>query len=336
VTVHLARVAAAAVAVAALALVAQLGGAAARETAPEPRVAAFFYPWYGTPQHDGAWRHWDQRGAQPPARIASAFYPSRGAYSSGDARVLAAQMRELRAAGVDDVVVSWWGRGEPEDARLHAVAAAARSAGLTVAAHLEPYAARTAATAARDIEYLQSLGIGDVYVYGAQDQPAESWHEALDHLTGVRVFAQTSLVGFAARAGFEGVYTYDVLAYGPATFARLCGQARRAGLLCAPSVGPGFDARRAVGETRVKPRRAGATYDGMWRSAIRARPAIVTITSYNEWHEGTQIEPAQRRRGYRSYEGAWGLHGRAAERAFLDRTAEWSARFRARAAFAAS
>jgi hypothetical protein len=61
----------------------------------------------------------------------------------------------------------------------------------------------------------------------------------------------------------------------------------------------------------------------MWRAAIRARAAIVTVTSYNEWHEGTQIEPA---RG--GYDGAYGTAGREAERAYLDRTALWAARFR--------
>jgi hypothetical protein len=62
----------------------------------------------------------------------------------------------------------------------------------------------------------------------------------------------------------------------------------------------------------------------MWRGALRARADLVTITSYNEWHEGTQIEPARAGQGhYESYEGAWGLGGRAAERAYLDRTAFW-------------
>ena len=57
----------------------------------------------------------------------------------------------------------------------------------------------------------------------------------------------------------------------------------------------------------------------------------MTITSYNEWHEGTQIEPARAvGRAYLSYDGAWGLHGRAAQRAYLDRTAYWVGRLRAR------
>ena len=66
----------------------------------------------------------------------------------------------------------------------------------------------------------------------------------------------------------------------------------------------------------------------MWRAAIQAHADRVTITSYNEWHEGTQIEPAAagRHGAYRyfSYDGAWGLHGPAAQSAYLARTRYWS------------
>jgi hypothetical protein len=81
----------------------------------------------------------------------------------------------------------------------------------------------------------------------------------------------------------------------------------------------------------------GKTYDGMWRAAIAAEPDRITITSYNEWHEGTQIEPARRHPGtilgeYASYEGAYGRTGEAAERAYLARTAYWTKTYRVAAA----
>jgi hypothetical protein len=67
----------------------------------------------------------------------------------------------------------------------------------------------------------------------------------------------------------------------------------------------------------------------MWQAAIRAAPDVVTVTSYNEWHEGTQIEPARAAGGpYASYDGAWGLRGAPAQRAYLDRTATWVSRLR--------
>ena len=73
-------------------------------------------------------------------------------------------------------------------------------------------------------------------------------------------------------------------------------------------------------------RQNGATYDNLWKAAIKAHPDGVTITSFNEWGEGTQIEPAAARRGYSAYDGAWGLLGTAAQRAYLTRTAYWSGR----------
>jgi hypothetical protein len=58
---------------------------------------------------------------------------------------------------------------------------------------------------------------------------------------------------------------------------------------------PGWD------ESRVQPprnapkvfaRRDGALYDEAWKGATASNPEWVTITSWNEWYEGTQIEPA--------------------------------------------
>jgi hypothetical protein len=314
----------------AAALVVAPAGARPRDgVAPKPssRVAIFYYPWYGTPSRDGDYQHWQQHGWAPPGDIASSYYPARGLYSSSDPSVLGAQMADIAGAGVGVVIVSWWGAGSVEDARLPAVVAAARSFGLRVAIHVEPYTDRTPATVVEDVLRLRRLGISDFYIYDSTSYPDAEWASVNHGFYGVRLFANTALPGKAAAGGFAGLYTYDVYQYDGSSFPRVCESARSLRLLCAPSVGPGYDAR-AIGDARIRSRANGATYDGMWRSAIRARADIVTITSYNEWHEGTQIEPCvEAGMRYMSYDGAWGLVGRSAQRAYLDRTAMWTGRY---------
>jgi len=186
-------------------------------------------------------------------------------------------------------------RASTDDSSPAIVASASRR-GVTVAAHIEPYQGRTVESIASDIAYLAgSYGIRTFYIYRAFDFSPADWaenHPLLHPIPDITLYAQTGLAGAAAAARFDGVYTYDILLWGPDSFRRLCKQARKAGLACLPSVGPGYDASRATGDLRVKSRRNGATYDAMWKGAIRAHADGVTITSYNEWHEGTQIEPA--------------------------------------------
>ncbi len=323
-----------------------LSGAASAAARPAasvavPRVSAFYYPWYGTPTPDGAYQHWNQDGHAPPNNIASAYYPLRGVYSSSSALVVSAQMDEIRSAGIDQIDVSWWGQGSAEDQRMPLVVADARTDGITVAAHLEPYGGRTVASTVADMQYLeQHYGIRTFYVYRAPDFPAAEWaaaQTAIHASGGVTDFAQTGMVGWAAAAGFDGVYTYDIVTFTGNMFHRFCAEAHKKHLICAPSVGPGYDAKRGDGDTHFKPRRNGGTYDAMWRAAIASSADQVTITSFNEWHEGTQIEPAapSRRLGrirYFSYDGAWGLHGPQAEFSYLARTGYWSDIFKSTSA----
>jgi len=293
------------------------------------RVAIFYYPWYSTPVRDGRWAHWYVEHDGAPV-LSTPYFPSRGLYSSSNAKIVAAQMREIAAAGVDTVVVSWWGFGSPENDRLELVTQAAQQQGLTVAVHVEPYHARTPARAAEDIARLQAeRGFTDFYLYDADREPAAAWVAALEPLAGVRIFGHTTLVGRAKASGFDGLYTYDVVTWNGSLFRRLCSQARAAGLLCAPSVGPGYDARLSTRDEAVRPRLHGVTYDRMWKTAIRAGADLVTITSYNEWQEGTQIEPARLQVGRPSYEGAWGKNGVAAQRGYLAATSGWVVRLRA-------
>lgn len=308
------------------ALLAALPTAGAESSAGSDRAAIFYYPWYSNPAKDGRWAHWYVEHDGAPV-LSTPYYPARGLYSSSNAKLVSAQMREIAGAGVGTVVVSWWGYDSPEHDRLLMVEQAATRYGLEVAIHVEPYRGRTPAGAAEDIGRLhREGGFTDFYVYDADRDPAAAWHEALASLSGVRIFGHTTLVGRAKLSGFDGLYTYDVVTWNGALFRRLCAQAHAAGLLCAPSVGPGYDARLATRHEVIRPRNGGGTYDRMWKTALRAGADIVTITSYNEWHEGTQIEPARAATSRPDYEGAWGKSGVAAQRSYLAATAYWAAR----------
>jgi hypothetical protein len=206
----------------------------------------------------------------------------------------------------------------------------ARRHGLAVGLHLEPYGARSSESIAADLAYAASLGVRDVYVYHPRDLDASEWAAIRQAAPAtLRLFAGTWLVGFASAGAFDGIYTYDFLTSHGGKLARLCAQAHAVNLVCAPSVGPGYDGRRAGEAPSLRGRRNGLTYDRLWAAALAAHPDVVSITSFNEWGEGTQIEPAAARRGYRGYEGSWGLTGAAAELAYLVRTAYWTGRFHA-------
>jgi hypothetical protein len=158
-------------------------------------VHAFFYLWYGNPETDGAYKHWNHEllphwnehtrkqyptdvRFQPPSNIHAPFYPQRGPYSSASRDTLQAQFEEMKSASIEVAAVSWWGRpdqpgttdtqGVSTDAMIPTVLAAAETAGIKVSFHLEPYHGRTAKTIRLDLAHIQNK-------YGAS--PALCRHE---------------------------------------------------------------------------------------------------------------------------------------------------------------
>ena len=279
----------------ALALLLALASAAAvarGHAATSGREASiFYYPWYGTPKLDGSYEHWDQNGHLPPLDLASSYYPARGPYSSRDPRVVEAQMRDIAGAGIREVVSSWWGQGSPEDQLLPMIMGMATKQGLQVAAQIEPYDDRSAESVAADLAHLQELGITRAYVYHPFEIDEADWASVLP-VPGMQVLAQTANVTRAQAAHFAGVYTYDDVTFGPA----LVRVALRAGAQGRPALRSirragvrraARDGRHAVPAAR---RRCDLRRDVEGRDPAGADR--ITITSYNEWHEGTQIEPA--------------------------------------------
>jgi hypothetical protein len=79
-------------------------------------VHAFYYPWYGSPEFDGDWLHWNHeflphwdpatdrkypKGRHhPPDDVGANFFPQLGPYSSKDPAVIDLHMKQMSEAGI--------------------------------------------------------------------------------------------------------------------------------------------------------------------------------------------------------------------------------------------
>lgn len=192
-----------------------------------------------------------------------------------------------------------------------------------IAIHMEPYPGRSITSVRDDIEYLitkyarfSSLHRGPdgrpfLYVYDSYHILSGAWGNLLHpqrelsirntqfDAVVIGLFLDNQHGRDMLDAGFDGFYTYfatDGFSHGSSStnWRNMCRFARSHRMLCILSVGPGYN------DTKIRPwnahnargREGGRYYADMFRKAIEAASDIISITSYNEWGEGTQIEPA--------------------------------------------
>ena len=296
----------------------------------------------------------------PPGEFGANFFPARGLYSSKDSGTLDGHMSEMKETGAGVVVMSWWRKGwgsekiETDTATLPILDAAAR-AGLRVAFHLEPYEGRSVSDVRNDVEYIVEAygshpafyrnadGMPVYYCYDSYRKPVADWAELLlprgsatvrgTALDGVYLglFLSRGHEVYATEGGFDGLYTY----FASTDFSdgarlsewpRMVSWSRERKKLFVPCVGPGYD------DTRIRPwnegarrgREGGGYYERMWEHATRAGAELVAVTSFNEWAEGTQIEPAREYRGKSGFE--YQGYGDGKEGHYIALTRKWVGR----------
>jgi len=207
----------------------------------------------------------------------------------------------------------------------------AEAAGLKVAFHLEPIK-RSVATMRRDLAYIfRTYGTHPAvykvnelpvfYVYDSYQLDTSEWAKLFACDSGNDCVRGTNLDGVffglvveenhlnqLVRGGFDGIYTYfavDGFSYGSTiqNWAHISQFAKQHELLFSVSLGPGYDdeAVRPWNGMNTRSRKEGVYYDLEWKAALAVNPAYVSITSFNEWHEGTQIEPAIPYLKYQNY-----------------------------------
>jgi hypothetical protein len=323
-------------------------------------VAAFYYPWYRNPDVDHYWDHWGETRFDPPLDISSDYYPQLGTYSNLDPAVVAQHFAWLREAGVGLIISSWWGRLSIEEEAVPLLLEMGERYGIKIAFHLEPYVGRTAITLVSDIKYLYgSYGDHPAFFrttassrWSPDDRPkglfflwasrfpdletpaveASYWREAMDtsHALpdGGLVLADETVGEWVDDGHFDGLYSYAALQLDEGD-AYSWARALPPDAWYVPGVNPGFSAVRIGYEASTYvPRRGGAAYDERWQAAldVGVEPALMAITTFNEWHEGTQIEPAAvgatNGRGY-TYED----YGPQPPEGYLTLTRQWVDRF---------
>ena len=161
-----------------------------------------------------------------------------------------------------------------------------------------------------------------VYIYDSYNVPSSEWRELLAP-DGKITIRNTPLdviaIGLYVEKGdnsklssgyFDGFYTYFAaqnFVYGSTSrnWREMKNAAKQNPRLrfFIPSVGPGYDDTvvRPWNFRNTKDRLGGNYYRQMWADALQLQPEIVSITSFNEWHEGTQIEKAVQKEGYSDY-----------------------------------
>lgn len=307
----------------ALAVVLSPVAAPAQAQAPERLVLAFYYNWFD----ENSWA---------PGKVPDV--PAQP-YASRDRGVMGRHIDQAKGAGIDAFVVSWYGprvENNQTETNLRALLDEATARGFRIAVDVEvagPFfggpgdvqgaLATLLATHAQHPAYLRSDGRPVVFFWRQQRFNLGTWQairNAVDPGRG-SVWIEEG-VDVAPLSVFDGHHLYSVTWNPPTDMARTAQKfAQRtramAAKLGAPkvyvaTVMPGYDDTRLPrGNKFAVGREDGAYYARSWQAAINAAPDWIIITSFNEFPEGTYIEPSQ----------AYGTK-------YLDLTAQWSAAFR--------
>lgn len=285
----------------------------------ERLVLAFYYAWYDN-------KTWTS-GKVPdlPATL----------YTSADREAMARHIDQAKGAGIDVLVLNWWGKGNQTEKNLAALLDLAAHKGFRVAIDFDPNSPFMSGTAsyvdnlrhllavhAEHPAYLRYQGRPVLFFFNTSRLPVAAWRGIRDQVdpnhNAVWIAEGTDL-GYLSV--FDGHHLYSITwsnRIAPATTLSSWGERVRkynrdhgTGKLWVATVMPGYDDRKVRSGGFARSRDGGDYYRQCWQAAIASKPHWVIVNSFNEWPEGTYIEPSQ----------AYGS-------LYLDLTREWAARFK--------
>ena len=281
-------------------------------------VLAFYYAWYGTPDGamgNGRWLHW----YGPGMYYQGTDHPLMGLYDSWDEKVLKKHMQLAADNGIDGFIVSWWGEGSYETDTVYKMLKIANDMkkegkDFWITVYYEGYDFMTEEEALNDLTFVIDSFAGNPRFLKINGEPAifiysrainglskEEWEDVLRKIhrkyPNVVFFADTFDGSLAKK--FGGIHNYNVVAPFKTiekikvVSEAMLAKARHYSIYYAMDIGPGYDDTHIrVPGTSVS-RQNGKLYEELWKLVLQIDPDIVLITSWNEWHEGSEIEPSK-------------------------------------------
>lgn len=217
--------------------------------------------------------------------------------------------------------------GEPMDDFVPLLLEVAHKYHIKVLFHIEPYKGRDEVNMFTNVKYIiekygehpaffkYRTNTGKLlplfYVYDSYLMNSEQWAKLLKHTERnsirdtpydaifIALLVEEKHKRDILTAGFDGVYTYfatNGFSYGSTqrNWESIKSFCEDNNLIFIPSVGPGYidTSIRPWNFQNTRNRINGKYYETSLSAALQARPDFISITSFNEWHEGTQIEMA--------------------------------------------
>jgi len=308
----------------------------------EKQVWCLYLGVFGNPVKDGRWVHWRIRlnkyygdYFEPPGRLGTFLYPQMGLYSSHDISTLRHHCSMMKEAGIDSVILQWWGTNSSEELDEDAEGFSDKTFallldvvgefGLKAGIQIQPYNGRSNSSLASDIMYILTnysthesyLKVGGRPVIIVYEPHGIEGVNAVQSVFKDRAFMIASIIdkehiGFALEDGFDGIYTYfasEGSTWGSniSNWNIISSDCQTRGLVFIPAVAPGYNDEKINhwGRGSKRNRESGRYYERMWNGAIDVNPSIVVINSFNHWYEGSMIEPAISRSGMEFSDDSW-------------------------------
>lgn len=295
-----------------------------------PLVLVHVMPWFESKDRSGAWGwHWTMDRKDPTkGEVAAHQRPLIGPYDSSDPAVVAYQVALMKAAGIDGAIIDWYGLGGFKDYEsIHraslVLVAEIKKAGLRFAVCAEDNVgdrfmkesgltrekatAKVAETFAwldanwlRDEAYVRLEGKPVLLIFGPQYLQEKEWLTVRRRMTSEPL--TYVLPHLSATQGVDGRFVW-IPVYDGRTVAPEAWKAE----LAAWQQGP-KDARRIAvafpgyhdfyAQAGVRPSygriedRDGATFEESLGLAMTSGAPLVQIATWNDYGEGTAIEPS--------------------------------------------